>query len=52
MVDEQSVASRFGTFLGDDLFFPRYDIEPLWGDGDTDIKDLQKVFGRDGFHCR
>jgi hypothetical protein len=49
--DEQLVAHRYGAFFGLLLYDQFYDLEPVQGDFDIDIKDLQFVFGRDGTSC-
>lgn len=40
-------SASFGSLLYD----PWYDLEPALKDGDVDVKDLQKVFGRNGSTC-
>jgi hypothetical protein len=49
--DQQLIASRYGTFFGNIFYDPWFDLEPALKDFDIDIKDLQKVFGRDGSTC-
>jgi hypothetical protein len=51
MLDEQAIAYRYGSFFGDLNYDPWFDLEPSLKDFDVDIKDLQKVFGRDGSTC-
>ncbi|MGB6895001.1 MAG: hypothetical protein WBF37_03520 [Dehalococcoidia bacterium] len=51
VLDEQAIAFRYGAFFGNLLYDPWYDLEPALKDFDIDIKDLQKVFGRDGSTC-
>ncbi len=52
VTDEQMIAYRYGSVFGD-LYYDRwYDLEPRLGDFDIDIKDVQKVFGRDGSTCQ
>jgi hypothetical protein len=51
VADQQSIASRYGTFFGDIFYDPWYDLEPALKDFDIDIKDLQKVYGRTGSTC-
>jgi len=47
--DEQLIAWRFNTWWQNPRYDPKYDVEPSYtGDLDIDIKDLQRVFGRDG----
>jgi hypothetical protein len=50
-VDAQMIAGRYGTFFGNIYYDPWFDLEPALKDFDIDIKDLQKVFGRDGSTC-
>jgi hypothetical protein len=52
MQDQQLIAGRYGTFFGNIFYDPWYDLEPALKDFDIDIKDLQKVFGRDGSDCQ
>jgi hypothetical protein len=49
--DDQIIAYRYGALFGSLLYDPFYDLEPALGDGDIDIKDLQFVFGRNGWYC-
>jgi hypothetical protein len=50
--DDQAIAFRYGAFFGT-LYYDRwFDLEPWTGDFDIDIKDLQKVFGRNGSTCQ
>ena len=49
--DDQAEASHYGATFGALLYEPWYDLEPALKDGDVDIKDLQKVFGRNGSTC-
>ena len=42
----------YGAFFGSVLYSKWYDLEPALHDLDIDIKDLQKVFGRDGSTCQ
>ncbi|MGB6894440.1 MAG: hypothetical protein WBF37_00630 [Dehalococcoidia bacterium] len=51
VLDEQAIAFRYGAFFDNLLYDPWYDLEPALKDFDIDIKDLQKVFGRDGSTC-
>jgi subtilisin family serine protease len=57
VVDLQMISGRYGTFAfepsSQHLYDPSFDLEPYYGshDLDVDIKDLQAVFGRDGFGC-
>jgi hypothetical protein len=52
VVDDQMAAFRYGAFVGNLLYDPWYDLEPALKDFDVDIKDLQKVFGRNGSGCQ
>jgi hypothetical protein len=52
VTDEQAIAWRYGAFFGSLLYSQWYDLEPNTHDLDIDIKDLQKVFGRDGSICQ
>ncbi|MGB6836290.1 MAG: hypothetical protein WBF66_01130 [Dehalococcoidia bacterium] len=52
VLDEQAIAFRYGAFFGNLLYDPWYDLQPALKDFDIDIKDLQKVFGRDGSTCQ
>ena len=45
-------SSRYGGFFSSLLYSKWYDLEPATPDLDIDIKDLQKVFGRDGSTCQ
>ena len=51
VLDAQEIASRYGSFFGNLLYDPWYDLEPALKDFDIDIKDLQKVWGRLGSTC-
>jgi hypothetical protein len=53
--DQQQIAFRWGSQLGQLLYSTRLDIEPPYpklGDGDVDVKDLQTVYGRHGSTCK
>lgn len=50
--DQQKIAFRYGAFFGSTLYLTWFDLEPNLHDLDIDIKDLQKVFGRDGSNCQ
>ncbi len=52
VTDEQLIAFRYGSFFGSALYNKWFDLEPALHDLDIDIKDLQKVFGRDGSTCQ
>ena len=52
VTDEQLISYRYGAFFGDVLYQKWFDLEPALHDLDIDIKDLQKVFGRDGSSCQ
>jgi hypothetical protein len=52
--DQQQIAFRWGSALGQLLYNSRYDLEPSYPkatDGDIDAKDLQLVYGRAGSTC-
>jgi hypothetical protein len=51
VTDDQMVAFRYGSAFGNLLYDPWFDLEPSLKDFDVDIKDLQKVFGRNGSTC-
>jgi hypothetical protein len=51
VADDQAIAFRYGGFFGMLLYDPFFDLEPPLKDFDIDIKDLQKVFGRNGSTC-
>ena len=54
-VDQQQIAFRWGSRLGNLLYNSRMDLEPsqpIKGDGDIDAKDLQFVYGRHGSTCK
>jgi uncharacterized repeat protein (TIGR01451 family) len=51
VLDEQAIAYRYGASFGMLLYSPWYDLQPALKDNDIDIKDVQKVFGRDGSTC-
>jgi hypothetical protein len=51
VLDDQAIAFRYGAFFGNLLYDDWYDVEPGLKDFDVDIKDLQKVFGRNGSTC-
>ncbi len=52
VVDQQMIAFRYASYFGSLLYSKWYDLEPNVHDLDIDIKDLQKVFGRDGSTCQ
>jgi len=51
VLDQQAIAFRYGAFFGTLFYDPWFDLEPWVDDFDIDIKDLQKVWGRDGSTC-
>jgi len=51
VADDQLEASHYGGTFGTFFYDPWFDLEPALKDGDVDIKDLQKVFGRNGSTC-
>ncbi|MBI5289110.1 MAG: hypothetical protein HY873_09070, partial [Chloroflexi bacterium] len=52
VTDAQMIAARYGAFFGGLLYSKWLDLEPALHDLDIDIKDIQKVFGRDGSSCQ
>ena len=52
VTDEQLISFRYGAFFGSALYSKWYDLEPEFHDLDIDIKDVQKVFGRQGSTCQ
>jgi hypothetical protein len=52
VVDEQLIAMHYAAVFGSSLYSKWFDLEPGTHDLDIDIKDLQKVFGRDGSTCQ
>jgi len=52
VTDEMAIAWRYGAVFGSNYYSKWYDLEPRTHDLDIDIKDLQKVFGRDGSTCQ
>ena len=52
LTDAQLTSYRYGAFFGGLLYSKWYDLEPELHDLDIDIKDVQKVFGRDGSTCQ
>ena len=52
VADEQLIAQHYGATFGSNFYDKWYDLEPRFHDLDVDIKDLQKVFGRDGSTCQ
>lgn len=50
--DEQTIALHYGAVFGSLQYNRFFDLEPATHDLDIDIKDLQKVFGRDGSTCQ
>jgi hypothetical protein len=51
VTDDQNIAFRYGAFFGTLYYDAWFDLEPWTKDFDIDIKDLQKVFGRNGSTC-
>ncbi|HXF50780.1 MAG TPA: hypothetical protein VNM43_03755 [Dehalococcoidia bacterium] len=49
--DQQALSFRYGAAFGVLLYDPFFDLEPPTKDFDIDVKDVQKVFGRDGSTC-
>ena len=52
LTDQQAMGFRHGAFYGGLSYSKWYDVEPQFHDLDVDIKDIQKVFGRDGSTCQ
>jgi hypothetical protein len=52
VTDQQMIAYRYGSFFGRLRYAKWFDLEPNLHDLDIDIKDVQKVFGRDGSTCQ
>jgi hypothetical protein len=52
VLDESAIAQHYGSTFGSALYDKWFDVEPKFHDLDVDIKDLQKVFGRDGSNCQ
>ena len=52
VTDAQAIAVRYGAFFGGLLYSKWLDLEPEFHDLDIDIKDIQKVFGREGSTCQ
>jgi len=50
--DAQAIASHYGAFFGGLLYSKWLDLEPQFHDLDIDIKDIQKVFGRQNSDCQ
>ena len=50
VTDDQMEAAHYGASFGTLFYDPWFDLEPAL-DYDVDIKDLQKVFGRNGSTC-
>jgi hypothetical protein len=50
--DAQLIGFRYGSFFGSLLYGTWYDLEPALHDLDIDIKDVQKVQGRNGSTCQ
>jgi hypothetical protein len=51
VLDEAIIAAHYGAFFGSAFYNKWFDLEPSFHDLDIDIKDVQKVFGRDGSTC-
>ena len=52
LADEAIIAQHYGAFFGSAFYQKWFDLEPKFHDLDIDIKDLQKVFGREGSTCQ
>lgn len=51
VVDDQMITVRYLAVFGMLAYHPYFDLEPVYTDGDIDIKDVQFVFGRNGSTC-
>ena len=52
IIDGQIISYRYGAYADNPLYAVRFDLDPYQRpDGDIDIKDLLKVFGRMGMFC-
>jgi hypothetical protein len=51
LADDQLISFRYGGAFGSLLYDLFYDLEPALKDFDIDIKDVQKVYGRNGSTC-
>ena len=52
VTDEQLIGVHYASVFGSAYYSTWFDLEPRQHDLDIDIKDLQKVFGRDGSTCQ
>ena len=52
VADEALIAAHYGASFGSNFYNKWFDLEPRFHDLDIDIKDLQKVFGRDSSTCQ
>ncbi|MBI5285658.1 MAG: hypothetical protein HY874_11245 [Chloroflexi bacterium] len=52
VTDEQLIGVHYASVFGSAYYSEWFDLEPRQHDLDIDIKDLQKVFGRDGSTCQ
>jgi hypothetical protein len=52
IIDEQLIALRYGAVFRNPFYEAWYDLEPALKDMNIDIKDIQKVFGRNGSTCQ
>jgi hypothetical protein len=52
VLDEAMIAQHYGSTFGSAFYDKWFDVEPKFHDLDVGIKDLQKVFGRDGSTCQ
>jgi len=50
--DEALISLHYGAVFGSALYDKWFDLEPRFHDLDIDIKDLEKVFARDGSTCQ
>ncbi|HWQ29014.1 MAG TPA: hypothetical protein VNN12_08320, partial [Dehalococcoidia bacterium] len=52
VTDDQMISVRYLAVFGMLAYHPYFDLEPVYTDGDIDIKDVQFVFGRNGSTCK
>jgi hypothetical protein len=52
VADEALISLHYGAVFGSALYDRWFDLEPRFHDLDIDIKDLEKVYSRDGSTCQ
>ncbi len=52
VTDEQLIGVHYAAVFGSTYYSKWFDLEPRQHDLDIDIKDVQRVFGRDGSTCQ